>query len=320
MSEDFWEVAKYASEKGLYTSIATNGTLLTRNNVRRLKEAGIKYIEISLDSSSSEIHDRFRGVPGAFDKTVEGIRNVVEDGSFETGMATVATKYNLEDIPRTMELARNLGLGRFIVFNFVPAGRGADIIRQDLSPEEREGLLHMLYNKWQDLSVSGEKMGVFSTSPTYSRIGIEEVMKGEGKVFSPTHFASAGIGNSGVAIADFIGGCGAGRMYAGIEDTGDVTPCVFLPIKVGNIRTRTFSQIWRESPVMNALRDRSNLSGYCADCAFKSDCGGCRARAYGYYGDINGPDPGCVYNQDYYDELIVSADFRRGELRSGASA
>lgn len=320
MSEDFWEVAKFASERGMYTSIATNGTLLTKYNVRRLKNIGIKYIEISLDSSSLEIHDKFRGVKGTFEKTVRGIKNVIEDGSFETGMATVATKYNLNDVADTMELARDLGIGRFIVFNFVPTGRGVDIIKQDLTPGERESLLHMLYDRWQSLSDSGEKMGVFSTSPTYSRIGIEEVMKGEGKIFSPTHFAGSGISNSGVAIADFIGGCGAGRMYAGIEDNGDVAPCVFLPIKVGNVRDRPFSEIWKDSPILNALRDRSNLSGYCSECAFKSNCGGCRARAYGYYGDINGPDPGCIYNQDYYDQLIVSADFKKGRIRSGTSA
>lgn len=301
VSPDFWQVAEYASKKGMYTTIATNGTLLTPRNVERLEEIGIKYVEISLDASVPEIHDDFRGIRGAWQRTVDGIKNVVSNGSFDTAIATTATRYNLRDIPNMVALARDLRVKKFIVFNFVPTGRGKDIIESDLDPDERENLLNYLYDEWQKKDVD-----LFSTSPTYSRVGIEKVMAGTGKTYSPTHFASTDYGSTGVAIADFIGGCGAGRVYAAIEDNGDVYPCVFLPIKVGNLLERDFRDIWQNSPILKDLRNRELLGGACSSCDFKYSCGGCRARAYGYYGDYNAPDPGCKLNQPYFDEILAS--------------
>lgn len=305
ISPDFWSLAEYASKKGMYTSIATNGTLLTPRNVERLKEVGIKYVEVSLDASVPEIHDEFRGVKGAWERTVNGIRNVVANGSFDTAIATTATKYNLDDIPKMVGLARELKVKKFIVFNFVPTGRGKEIIDNDLNPEEREKLLNYLYDEWQDKNVD-----IFSTSPTYSRIGIERVLAGTGQTYSPTHFASADYGSSGVAIADFIGGCGAGRVYAAIEDNGDLYPCVFLPLKAGNLLKEDFMDIWENSPMLKELRNRDILGGACSSCAFKYSCGGCRARAYGYYGDYKAPDPGCTLNSSYFNEILASINLQ----------
>jgi radical SAM protein with 4Fe4S-binding SPASM domain len=299
ISPDFWEVAEYASKKGMYTSIATNGTLLTRENVERLKTVGIKYVEISLDAPEPKTHDMFRGVEGAWQRTVEGIKNVVQSGAFDTAIATTATKYNIHEIPQMIDLAIELGVKKFIVFNFVPTGRGMDIIAQDLSPKERADLLNYLYDRWQE-----KKIDIFSTSPTYSQIGIERVLAGTGKTYSPTHFASADYGETGVGLAEFIGGCGAGRLYASMEDNGDVGPCVFLPIKVGNIREKSFREIWETSKDLQQLRDRGLYEENCKSCVFRNPCGGCRARAYGYFGNYLAPDPGCTYNEKKYDEIV----------------
>ncbi len=305
ISPDFWKVAEYASKKGMYTTIATNGTLLTKENVERLKKIGIKYVEISLDSPDPQTHDMFRGVEGAWERTVQGIKNVVESGYFDNAIATTATKYNLSQIPEMIDLAISLKVKKFIVFNFVPTGRGKDIIEQDLTYEERENLLNYLYDRWQE-----KKIDIFSTSPTYSRIGIEKVLAGTGKTYSPTHFASSDYGSIGVEIADFIGGCGAGRIYAGMEDNGDVTPCVFLPIKVGNVREKSFIDIWQNSPILNDLRNRDKYEENCKSCVFRNPCGGCRARAYGYFGDYLAPDVGCPYNKEKYEELIESVNLK----------
>ena len=225
LSPDFWPVAEYAWKKGMYTSIATNGTTLIPRNVERLKNVGIKYVEVSLDASVPEIHDRFRGVKGAWEMTVQGIRNVVADGSFDTAISTTATKFNLDDIPNMVHLARELKVKKLMVFNFIPVSRGKEIIQSDLSPQERERLLNYLYDEWQKKDVD-----IFSTSPTYSRVSIERMLAGTGKTFSPTHFASADFGGTGVAIANFIGGCGAGRVYGAIEDNGDWSlACSFRP-------------------------------------------------------------------------------------------
>ncbi len=299
-SRDFWKVAEYASKKGMYVTIATNGTLLTKENVRRLKEIGVKYVEISLDSYDPKIHDEFRGVQGAWARTIQGIKNVVEDGSFDNAIAVTATRFNMDTIPKMIDLAEELKVKKFIVFNFVPTGRGKDIISSDLSPQEREDLLNMIYDRWQ----KKVNTDIFSTSPTYSRIGIEHIEKGSGETYSPTHFANAGTNSMGVELADFIGGCGAGREYAAIDDNGDVFPCVFLPIKVGNILQDNFQELWENSKLLNDLRDRTNLGGACGTCRFRNSCGGCRARAYGYYGDINAPDPGCIYNEAEYEVLV----------------
>lgn len=299
ISPDFWTVAEYASKKGMYTTIATNGTLLTKENVERLKRIGIKYVEVSLDAPDAKTHDMFRGVEGAWQRTVDGIKNVVQSGAFDTAIATTATRYNLKEIPRMIDTAVELGVKKFIVFNFVPTGRGKDIISQDLSPLERENLLNYLYDKWQE-----KKIDIFSTSPTYSQIGIERVLAGSGKTYSPTHFASADYGPTGVGLAEFIGGCGAGRLYGSLEDNGDVGACVFLPIKVGNIKQQSFKEIWENSKVLKELRNRDLYEENCKSCIFRNPCGGCRARAYGYYGDYLAPDPGCTYNQKSYDNIL----------------
>lgn len=299
ISPDFWEVAGYASSKGMYTTIATNGTLLTRENVEKLKKIGIRYVEVSLDAPEPRVHDMFRGVEGAWERTVEGIKNVVKSGTFDTAIATTVTKYNLDQIPQMIDLAISLGVRKFIAFNFIPTGRGRDIISQDISPKERNDLLNYLYDRWQE-----KKIDIFSTSPTYSQIGIERLLSGTGKTYSPTHFASADYGETGIGLAEFIGGCGAGRLYASIEDNGDVGPCVFLPIKVGNVRERKFKDIWENSPLLQELRNRDLYQENCKSCIFRNPCGGCRARAYGYFGNHLGPDPGCLYNQTYYEDTI----------------
>jgi len=70
-------------------------------------------------------------------------------------------------------------------------------------------------------------------------------------------------------------------------------------ITVGNLREQTFEEIWN-SPFMEYLRDRSDLWGHCAECPYQAVCGGCRARAYVYFDDFKGPDPGCIFNREYY--------------------
>ena len=236
---------------------------------------------------------------------MEGIKNVVAKGVFDTAIATTATKYNYNKMDEMLDLAISLKVRRFIVFNFVPTGRGKDIIKEDLSSQEREDLLNFLYNKWQ------AKVGpdIFSTSPEYSRVGINKVLEGTGKTYAPTHFATMETGYEGIAMAEFIGGCGAGRIYAALEDNGDLEPCVFLPIRVGNVIHDDFKEIWNKSKVLNDLRNRDELKGVCGTCPFKYSCGGCRARAYGYYGDYMQSDPGCILNNSAYEEIVIKLNY-----------
>jgi len=106
-------------------------------------------------------------------------------------------------------------------------------------------------------------------------------------------------------LAEFIGGCGAGRLYCAIQPNGDVSPCVFMHSKIiGNILKEPFLEIWRNNAELKMLRDRTLLKGNCGKCRYKYVCGGCRARALAYTGDLTGPDPGCVNNLEYYRKFV----------------
>ena len=298
--EDIFQLFKYASEKGLYVAVATNGTLISRDVARKMKESGVSYVQISLDGKK-ETHESFRGIENCFDRTVEGIKNCVKEGFFVNISMTV-TKHNYKDVDYVISLCEDLGVDWFMHYNFVPVGRGKDILAKDLSPEEREELLKKLYKK------NGEaKISLLSTAPQFARIGLEC----EG--FIPTHFYNIEVNDSGESkensgikqLAEFIGGCGAGRFYLSIKANGDIQPCVFFPLKLGNIREMSYEDLeefWRSNNVLEELRNKDLIEG-CKECEYRYYCGGCRARAYNYFGDYLKPDPGCVRNKEHW-ELI----------------
>ncbi|MHA1627009.1 MAG: SPASM domain-containing protein, partial [Candidatus Asgardarchaeia archaeon] len=151
---------------------------------------------------------------------------------------------------------------------------------------------------------------ILSTDPSYARVTLTE----EG-IVSPTHFYVGKATHELKILADFIGGCGAGRMYCAIQPNGDVTPCVFIPdLVVGNVKFESFKKIWEKSPILRSFRDRSLLEENCLSCYFRNVCGGCRARAYAYFKDIMAPDPGCIKNREYYDYLFKVFNMRRKKM------
>lgn len=283
----FLRVAREASNRGIYVAVATNGLILSNKDyAMKIRRAGVRYLEISLDSPIPNEHDRFRGVDGAWEKTVAGIRNAVEIG-FTTAVATTISKFNIDYVEDMVRLADELEVNKIVFFNFIPVGRGKDIVSYDLDPLEREKFIRKLYDLNKKYSVE-----VLTTAPQFSRVSLQ---LSSGKDVSPTHFYVGG--DPGIeALADFIGGCGAGRIYAALQPNGDVTPCVFMPIKVGNILDSDFGDIWRNHLIFKKLGNRELLKGFCGECPYKYVCGGCRARAYAYYNDILEIDPGCIYN------------------------
>jgi radical SAM protein with 4Fe4S-binding SPASM domain len=288
--KDFFEVARYAADRGLYISVATNGTLLTKENVQKLKQAKINYVEISIDGATAQTHDTFRGVPGAFEKAIQGIKTCVE-ANLCACIATTATKNNIQEMPQILDLAENLGVARFTYFNFVPTGRGKTLYEQDLAPEEREKLMLLLLNKM----AKHYKVTILTTAPQLARVALQCQGIGKDVTMSMAHMQTVKVSKKAVPLADFIGGCGAGRLYCSLSPQGDVHPCVFLPINVGNLKTQNFKDIWLNAELFNALRDRSKLKGTCSKCNFKYICGGCRARASAYNnGDFLTSDPGCI--------------------------
>lgn len=291
IAPDFFEIAYYASQKNIYVSIATNGTLLTKNIVNRLVESGVKYVEISLDAVSPEIHDRFRGVKGAWKRTIDGIRNAVENDELFVCIASTISRYNFSEVNQLIELAKELGVRRFLAFNFIPTGNARNIKDMDLSPLMREQLLEILYNHLRNGNLE-----VMTTAPQFARV----CMSKSKDTFAMAHFGAGESNEKTRMLAEFIGGCGAGRLYCAIQPNGVVTPCVYLPIQVGDLRKESFMHIWESSKVLKALRSRNNLKGSCGRCNYRYVCGGCRARAYAYTGSINGCDPGCIRNTTFY--------------------
>jgi len=307
LRDDFWDVARYASSKGLYLSLATNGTMLTKDVVRRLRDVGVEYFEISLDSVDPAKHDAFRGVKGAWERTVAGIQNVVaQDGAYSC-IANTVTNENYRELDALVEFSRKLGVNRTLIFNFIPVGRGSDIIDVDLPPEAREQVLQQMYRY---LSGQDESFEILTTAPQFSRVCM---MNSQDGIVSLAHFGAAGFSDKVRLLAEYIGGCGAGRMYGAIQPNGVVTPCVFMPIPVGDLRSESFADIWRNAEVMQSLRERHDLKEHCGSCDYRNVCGGCRARAYAYFNDIKAPDIGCIYNLKAYNAL-------KDKLRASSAA
>ncbi len=296
--KDLFKVARHARDMGVFPAIATNGTLLTKEMVKKLKTLDLCYVQISLDGACAETHDIFRGMPGMFEKTVRGIKNCVQEGDIFVEVATTITKFNYKELPDIVKLCRQLGVDWFMHYNFIPVGRGTDLIELDLDPYERETMIRYL---WQELR-SDSKMALLSTAPQFARVAIQEE-NGLCTVI-PSHFYNCNLPGQLQHLSSFIGGCGAARFYAAIRPNGNIEPCVFLPITVGNIKHDHFEDLWANNRIFWTIRDRTGLQSSCGSCQYKSVCGGCRARAYAYFGDIRAPDPGCINNKIAYQAVL----------------
>jgi radical SAM protein with 4Fe4S-binding SPASM domain len=260
-------------------------------------DVGIQYFEISLDSVDPLKHDAFRGVSGTWGRTVAGIQNVVAQEGAYSCIANTITNENYRELEDLVAFSKKLGVDRTLIFNFIPVGRGSDLIDIDLPPDAREDILQQMY---LHLSGQDEKFEIFTTAPQFSRVCM---MNSQTGVISLAHVGAAGFSDKVGLLAEYIGGCGAGRMYSAIQPNGIVTPCVFLPIPVGDLRSESFIDIWKNAEVMQSLRERNDLQGHCGSCDYKNVCGGCRARAYAYFNDIKAPDIGCINNVEAYNEL-----------------
>jgi len=262
LRKDIFELAEYGVKKGLRTVMGTNGTLINDEIARKLRSVGVRKVAISLDSTVPERHDEFRGVKGAWEAAVRGI-NACRENGIELQINTTVTKQNYNEIGDIIALAQKLGATDFHLFFLVPTGRGVELT--DISPIEYEKMMMAVIK-----NRANYKLEVKPTcAPQFMRIAKQ----------------------MGVKSKRWVRGCIAGLWYCRIYPSGDVTPCPYLPIKVGNIREKSFKEIWFQSDVLNKLRDFNNLKGKCGICEYRDICGGCRARAYGLttnYTDVCG--------------------------------
>jgi radical SAM protein with 4Fe4S-binding SPASM domain len=297
ISPDLLPVLRRCKRYGMHTSIATHGGTITPRLAAQLAEAGARYIEVSLDSVHPERHDAFRGRPGTWERTVRGMRCVVQQEGLRLGIAMCVHQGNYDEVEEMLQFAVDIGAECLAHFNFIPVGRGVEMAAEDLTPRQRERMLQT-FNRWMQ---SG-RIGVISTAPQLGRICLAHAPVDGLQACS---HAGSGGGEKARVIAKYLGACGAGRTYVCIEPNGDITPCVYLPHRVlGNIRARRFIDIFRNNEYWELLCDRTRRTHHCEVCAFKNYCGGCRARADAYFGELSAGDPGCIFNEKHWEALV----------------
>ncbi len=298
ISGDFLPVLRRAGSYGMHLSVATNGVTMTDRLAGEMADAGVRYVEVSLDSVDPARHDAFRGVGGMWERAVRAARVVAATQGLRLGIAMCVHRGNFHEVRDMIELAVSLGAGCFAHFNFIPVGRGLSMVSGDITPAQREELLGLLNETMQ----SG-RIGVISTAPQLGRVCL--VHAGDHGRTACSH-AGSGSGVKARVVAKYLGGCGAGRTYVCIEPNGDVTPCVYLPHRVmGNLRRAGLVQIFRRG-YYELLNDRTRRIHHCRDCEFANYCGGCRARSDAYFGRLDAGDPGCVFNEAHWNELVAS--------------
>jgi len=276
---DIFDLAKYGTGKGLSMVMAPNGTLITENIAKQMAHAGIRRISISLDGATPKSHDRFRGVDGAFEGALRGIR-LAKDAGIEFQINTTITKANLDEIPKIQNLAASLGAVAHHIFLLVPTGRGKYILDQEITAEEYENTLNWFYDQ-------GEKTPLqlkATCAPHFYRILRQRAKKEQKSITFNSHGMDA-----------VTRGCLAGTGFCFISHRGIVQPCGFLDVNCGDIARESFTDIWNHSDIFLSLRNLNNLKGKCGRCEFKNVCGGCRARAFEATGDFLAEEPLCSY-------------------------
>ncbi len=281
--EDFFNIAKYASEKGLRVVIGSNGTLITKDTAKQLKSSGIMAVQISIDGVNPRTHDWFRGEEGAFRKALRGAEVCKKnDLPFQFGMTI--RKSNLNEIPDMLKLAIEYGAIAAEFFDLVQVPRvKKEIPNEILSQDERRKIMEWLAEAQRDCPIIIR----VPACPMYTLI-LQE------KNIQPKHFPSDLLKR----IPYYGRGCAAGMPYGylTILPNGDVIPCMLLQIKLGNVRKESIKQIWNNSHILLNLRNRNMLEGECGRCIYKDKCAGCRGRAYEETGNMLATDPGCWVN------------------------
>ena len=299
ISPDLLPTLRRAQAYGMHTTIATNGTTMTPRLAGRLAEAGLRYVEISLDSVDPARHDAFRGSPGMWQRAVAGAKTVAATAGLRLGIAMCVHQGNCHEVADMIRLAEDLGAGCFAHFNFIPVGRGLNMVAGDITPAQREELLALLNEKMQQGGI-----GIISTAPQLGRLCLAGAAV-DGR--TACSHAGSGSGAKARVVAKYLGGCGAGRTYVCVEPNGNVTPCVYLPHRVmGSVRRAAFLDVFRHNAFRDVLNDRSRRLHHCEVCAFRDYCGGCRARADAYFGQLHAGDPGCIFNSRHWDDLVAA--------------
>jgi len=292
-------LANYCQDANIIPAILTNGVLLGSKVAWELKEAGILAVGLPIDSIDQATHDKLRNVPGSFEKAVKAI-GVCLDVDLEVVVTTMALKSTFAEIPKRIDFIADLGVDEVAVYDLIPVGRGENMMDEAMTQEQRIKLVRYLQFLQEDTEM------VFTMSggqPLYPEVATE-MHKQNGTHPKDLLLKQFWVHNPV--------GCHAGTSYFSLRPNGDVYPCTFLPIKVGNIREQSLRDIWYNSKILNELRDRRNLKGKCGTCEYRETCGGCRGRAYTCTGDYFESDPSCLRDLMEEEGVLPSSIKRFG--------
>ena len=274
---DLYDFIRYGRSKGLQVSITPSATpKVTAQAIADAKAAGLERWAFSLDGWCAEIHDKFRGTKGSYDRTITAL-GILRDEGIPIQINTTVTRYNLDDLERIAQVVESYGAVLWSVFFLVPTGRAR--AKDMVTADEHEAVMNWLYERSKRSSFDVKT----TAAPHYRRVVLQHLHD----AVEPALLQSDPLRSTR--------GVNDGNGFVFISHIGDVYPSGFLPVKAGNVRETSLSQLYRESPVFKSLRDVNQLKGKCRVCEFRQVCGGSRARAYALTGDYLESDPSCAY-------------------------
>ena len=288
---DLTELARYAVGRGMRAVISTNGTLINEEKAMLLKDAGVSYVGISLDGLE-KMNDHFRGMKGAFQMTLHGIKNCQKAG-LKVGLRFTMNKLNADQVPGIFDLVEEMDIERICFYHLVYSGRGSDLIDQDLSHDETRQIVGLIMDRTRDMYNRGVKKEVLTVdnhadgSYLYLRM-LKENNPRVGEVLELLKMNGGNSSGQGIGCVNWDGSVYADQFWR--------------QHSFGNILSRPFSQIWSDltNPLMAQLKDKKRyVKGRCASCRWLDICGGnFRARAEAVSGDIWGEDSACYLTNE----------------------
>lgn len=296
---DLLDVAAHARSRGMRVVLSTNGTLITPETAEALARIGVSYVGISIDGRP-EVHDRFRGMRGAFEASMSGIEACRAAG-LKVGLRVTLTRANMDDLPWLFDLMEERNVPRLCIYHLAPTGRGAKI--QDFTPSHGDTRRALDY--------------VFERVMEMHRAGLEP------EVLTADNHADAAYlwmhvereqperAESVRQLLRWNGGNGSGQAIASIDADGSVYADQFWRWRpLGNVREQRFTEIWDTAPVpiLRELRDRrERLPERCQGCRFLDVCNGnFRSRAEAVTGDTWGMDPLCYLTDEEVSSAVAS--------------
>lgn len=286
MRPDLPDLVQHATDRGIRSVISTNGTLITGDFARTFKKFGLSYVGVSLDGLR-ETHDRFRGVRGAFDNAMTGIRTCMAEG-IKVGIRFTINRRNATDIPAIFNLIETEGIPRACFYHLVYTGRGSKLIEEDLSHTETRTVLDLIMDRTRQLFDRGLEKEILTVDNhadgpyVYLRL-LRENPARAAEVLELLKMNEGNSSGHGIGCVSWNGEVHADQFWRDIS--------------FGNVRRRPFSEIWTDTSndLMARLKDKKQyVTGRCARCRWLDVCGGnFRARAEAVAGDIWAPDPAC---------------------------